>query len=222
MNVHLKILDFQTTDKIVDYWKLEDYHALLEVLDVDDFKAMSFAEAEEMLFMALTDKAPEDAAELVLKYKFSDRLRAGQIEQMSHEILEACLSEDHADISLHYELFNINELLNRAFNNQFPDAKATHIRFQLKVEGASPTPPSKEVILKAFAHCFVDGQIITRLYEEPLAGRAAFPEAEEIIWEIHEHANQEYIIITSRYWLERQDFATLSVNEAIKLFKSEK
>ena len=222
MNIRLKILSFQTTDAIADTWKLGDYQTLLERLDVDGFESMTFTEAEEMLFMALTDKKPEDAATVLLDYKFSKRLRAGQIEQMSHEILEDCLPEEHADISLHYELFNINELLNRAFSNQFPDAKATHIRFRLKCDSTPSTSPSKEVILKAFAQCFTDGQIITRLYEDQLSGQVPFPEADYILWDVTEHGEHEYTAITSRYWLEREDFATLAADKPIELHKPKK
>ncbi|HAV14520.1 MAG TPA: hypothetical protein DCX06_13670 [Opitutae bacterium] len=220
MNVHLKIQSFETLDSIPDFWTLRDYHAILERCDIDDFAQMSFPEAEEMLFMALTDMEPDEAAKIILNYKLSDTLRAGQIEQMSHEMLEDCLPEEHPDISLHYCLFNINELLNRAFKNQFPEATATRIRFQLKVDGITQALPSKELILQAFALCFTEGQIITRLYEEQLAGQLAFPESESILWQLHAHKDHEYSILTSRYWIEREDFSTLAADGKIKLFKT--
>ena len=46
MNVHLNILGFQTLDAIPDYWSLQDYHALLQRCEVDDFAQMSFSDAE--------------------------------------------------------------------------------------------------------------------------------------------------------------------------------
>jgi hypothetical protein len=152
----------------------------------------------------------------LLQYELSNQLRAGQIEQMSHEMLEDCLPEEHPDISLHYCLFNINELLNRAFNNKFPEAKATRIGFQFKSDGAEQMSPTKEIILKAFALCFTDGQIITRLYAEQLAGKAPFPEAEIILWDTQSHGDQNDSILTSRYWIEREDFSTLSAVGIIK------
>lgn len=222
MNVHLKILGFETLDAIPNYWNLQDYHALLQRCDIDDYQQMALPEAEEMLFMALTDREPDEAAKIILDYKLSSKLRPGQIDQMSHEMLEDCLPEEHADISLHYCLFNINELLNRAFNNQFPEAKATRIRFQLKLDGTPASTPSKEALLKAFALCFTDGQIIPRLYEEQLAGELAFPEAASILWDVRSLGDQTYSTLTSRYWIEREDFAILSTDGRIKLFNSEK
>ncbi|MGJ8649451.1 MAG: hypothetical protein ACSHX4_03745 [Opitutaceae bacterium] len=220
MNVHLKILGFETLDAIPDCWSLQDYQALLERCEIDDYAQLSFSEAEEMLFMALADLEADEAAKIILEYKFSSQLRAGQIEQMSHEMLEDCLPEEHPDITLHYCLFNINELLNRAFNNKFPDAKATRIRFRLEIDGAdSQTSISKEIILKAFSLCFTDGQIIHRLYEDQLAGELAFPEAESILWEVQAQDDHEYTIITSRYWIEREDFSSLQANGKIQLSK---
>jgi len=217
IHLHLKIQEIETLDSIPDYWSLQDYQALLQRCDIEGGEQMTMAEAEDMLYMALTDKEPDEAAKIVLEYKFSDWLRAGQIDQMSHEMLEDCLPEEHADISLHYDLFAINELLNRAFKNKFPEAKATRIRFHLKVDGAPLKLPSKESLLKAFALCFTDGQIITRLYKEQLAGEVAFPEADSILWQIQSHGDQVYSILTSRYWLEREDFSTLSADGEIRL-----
>lgn len=219
MNVHLKIQAFETLDSIPDYWNLQDYQALLERCEIDDYQQMSFAEAEAMLFMALTDKDADEAARIILEYKFSNQLRAGQIEQMSHEMLEDCLPEEHANISLHYCLFNINELLNRAFENKFPEAKATRIKFQLKVDVSTSSTLSKETILKAFALCFTDGQIITRLYDDQLRGEVAFAEADSILWEMQSHGDHVYSVITSRYWIEREDFSSLAASGNIPLFK---
>lgn len=221
MHVTLKILGFETIESIPDYWSLEDYKALLQRCDIDDFEPSSLVEAEEMLFMALTDMEPDKAAKIVLDYKFRNRLRPGQIEEMSHEMLDECLPEEHPDIILHFDLFNINELLNRAFNNKFPEAKATRIRFQLKSpETPANKPPSKELILKAFALCFTKGQIITRLYREPLDGLTPFPEAESILWRVEEDDVHTYSAITSRYWIEREDFDSLFAEGDIKRSKS--
>lgn len=223
MNVHLKILGFETLDAIPDYWSLQDYHALLERCEIDDYAQMSFAEAEAMLFMALTDMDANEAAKIILNYKFSSQLRAGQIDQMSHEMLDDCLPEEHPDIALHYCLFGINELLNRAFSHQFPEAKATRIRFKLEVDGAGAQASiNKEVILKAFSLCFTEGQIIHRLYEDQLAGKLLFPEAENILWEVQALDDHEYTIITSRHWIEREDFSSLQADGKILLSKSAK
>jgi len=217
MHLHIKIQEIETLDLIPDYWSLQDYQVLLQRCDIEGSEQMALAEAEEMLFMVLTDKEPDEAAKIVLEYKFSSRLRAGQIDQISHEMLEDCLPEEHPDISLHYDLFAINELLNRAFNNAFPEAKATRIRCHLKLDGTPAKFPSKEILLKAFALCFTDKQIITRLYGDKLIGTVAFPEAESILWQVQSHGDNTFSTITSRYWLEREDFSTLSAAGEIKL-----
>jgi hypothetical protein len=41
-----------------------------------------------------------------------------------------------------------------------------------------------KLLIKALALCFKDQQIITRLYDDQLAGEVAFPEAESILWEV--------------------------------------
>ncbi len=101
---------------------------------------------EEILFMAISDFEPEEAATIVLNYKLSDFLNDNQIEQISHEMLIDKISEEYADISLHHQLFNINQLLYKAYNGTFPNAKATIVDFEIQPNENI----TKETVLKTF------------------------------------------------------------------------
>lgn len=83
--------------------------------------------------MAITDFEPAEAAAIVLDYALSDKLSKGQIQQMSHDMLEDKLSEEFPDISLQKRLFDVNELLYKAFNGTFPTAE--HILWSLDKTG---------------------------------------------------------------------------------------
>ena len=47
---------------------------------------MNIEEIREYCLMSISDKEPEEAAEILLKYQLEDQLTAGQIKQISHEM----------------------------------------------------------------------------------------------------------------------------------------
>jgi hypothetical protein len=47
--------------------------------------------------------------------------------------------------------------------------------------------------------------VIKRLFNEQLNSSETFTEAESIIWELHSSDNENFTLITSEYWLDKQE-----------------
>ena len=202
MKYHVIINNIKTTDELKDAWTNTDFIKLLENLNFSDAAQSSPDELRDLLFMAISDFEPEEAAAIVLNYKLSDKLNENQIEQISHEMLEDKISEEYADISLHHELFNINQLLYKAYNGTFPNAKASIIEFEI-----TPNKElSKELILKAFNASLSGNNVIKRLFANQLAGKEEFDEAEHIIWDLKSNNNNAFTLTTSEYWISKDEF----------------
>lgn len=206
MKYFVKINFFKTVDEFEGTWTNADYIELL--------KKFGFAAAEkepvnalkEMLFMAITDFEPKEAAAIMLDYKLSDVLTPGQIYNLSLEMTREKVSEKYADIYIHKTLFNINELLYKAYNGKFPAAKATVVEFEMKPEHTEETEITGELVLKAFSAGLSDSNLINRLFKEQLEGLSAFPEAEGIVWDMLDKGNNQYIMTTSERWIGDEDF----------------
>jgi hypothetical protein len=205
LKYNLKITDVKTIHEIRGYWTGDDYLNLLEELDYADAKDSDPSELRELVEMALSELESHESAEILLRYKLEGELSDGQIENLSHEMADDNEAEEYPDIELHYPLFNINQLLYRSYNGIFPNSKATKIEFELNLIGGGNTAVTKEVVLKAFGKGLSDTSLIIRLFEDQINGEAPFPEAEKIIWELHDHGQHKYTLITSDYWLNDED-----------------
>ncbi|WP_178984550.1 hypothetical protein [Winogradskyella helgolandensis] len=202
MKYHIIINSVKTVDELKDAWTNEDYIVLLEKFGLEDVSESSTSELIELLFMGISDFEPEEAAAILLDYKLSDQLNENQIEQISHEMLLDKISEEYADISLHHQLFNINQLLHKAYNGTFPNAKATVVEFEI-----TPNKDiTKEVVLKAFDKTLANNSVIKRLFSNHLAGKEEFNEAESIVWKLTKTDDNSYKLITSEYWMSRDEF----------------
>ncbi len=202
MKYHIIINSVKTVESLKDAWSKEDYLALLEKFDLEGESTSSFKELEELLFLAISEYETNEAAAIILDYRLSEHLNENQIEQISHEMLQDKISEEYPEISLHHELFNINQLLYKAYNGTFPNAKATIVEFEI-----SPTNDiSKEIVLKAFDKTLADGNVIKRLFGNQLAGKESFEEAESIIWDLTSTGKSSYTMTTSEYWMSRDEF----------------
>ena len=212
-------LNFKTIQELPNSWSDQDYKLLLEIMDYGDAANLAPEELREMCLMSLTDNEPEDAAKIVLAYVFKDRLNKGQIENLSNEMLEEKIWEEYADLSLHEEFFNINQLLYEAYNGKFPQPDA--VRFQVKVTtGQKDGLLVFEDFLEApLIRLLVGGMpqntLIFRLFEEQIDGEE-FKDAKDIIWQLKSKKNgdQEIIfdIISSTYWF--HDFKYVEDYEA--------
>ncbi len=221
MKCSVNVTDITTIDEIDGFWTNEDYIELLDLLDFPDAKNVATEELQEMLFMAITDYKPEEAAEIILSYKFSDILSKGQIENLSHEMLEDSVTEEFADISLHYPLFNINRLLYNAFNGKFPNTKASLINLEVKFPPNQKVKITKEIVLKAICNGLNKNNLVNRIFEDQLAGKVEFLEADNIIWLMEQLGDGSISITTSDYWINEEDFLSNQFEATINEFDKE-
>ncbi|HEY0046932.1 MAG TPA: hypothetical protein VGB44_09515 [Flavobacterium sp.] len=126
------------------------------------------------------------------------------MDQMSHDMLLDKISEEYSDISLHYPLYNINQLLFKACNGTFPNTKATILDFTI-TNNEGNRQFSKADLLKLLHHGLAPNNLLIRMFEEQLTTAADFPDAENMVWELRTEDNSNYQLVTSEYWLSRED-----------------
>ncbi len=215
----VQINTIDSIDEIPNYWTNHDYQQLLELFDFPDGKSIKPENFLEMLQMAIGDFEPADAARILLQYKLSEELNEGQMDQLSHEMLLDKISEEYPNIALHYKLFNINQLLYKAFNGVFPNTKATVLDFT--IGNNEDGELTKATILKILYKGLSPSNLIVRLFEDQLTTTIDFPDAESIIWELKTIDNSNFQLITSEYWLSREDlvfneFESADIEEVIE------
>ncbi|KIA89240.1 hypothetical protein [Kaistella jeonii] len=205
MKFNIIINSASTIEEIKNYWKNEDYTNLLELFNFPDANTIKPESFGEMLFMAITDFEPNEAAKILLTYKLSAFLNEGQIDQMSNDMLLDKISEEYPEIELHYDLFNINQLLFKAYNGKFPNAKATIVNFTMIAADKFDGEITKEIVLKSLDRGISDSNIIKRLFSEQMSTDLHFEEAENILWKLEETKDNEFTLITSEYWLNKDE-----------------
>ena len=206
MNYQITINSANTVDQIEEYWTNEDYIKLLEKFDYPDASDADAASLQELLFMAISDFQAKDAAAIVLEYKLSEDLNEGQIQQISNDMLLDKVCEEYPEIGLHSTLFHINQLLYKAYNGTFPNAKATVMKFSITPsEGENEKELTKENVLKLLNKGLSDSNLIKRLFDLPMNENVPFPEAEDIVWDLTTTNNVDYVLTTSEYWLSKDD-----------------
>ena len=203
MKYKVTIDNIQTIDELSSYWSTSDYVALLDAYGFPDAKSKDINELRELLFMAISDYEPNEAAVILLNYKLSEELTEGQIDQISNDMLLDKVCEEYPVIKLHAPLFHCNQLLHHAYNGKFPNAKAVILK--CKITADEKNDLTKEQFLKILNNGLSDGNLIKRLFDEPMTTEAPFPDADGIIWELNTSDNENYEMITSEYWLERND-----------------
>jgi|SRR6218665_404249 len=204
MKYNVQINTIESLDEIANYWTENDYRQLLELFDFPDSNSIKSENLPEMLQMAITDFEPAAAARVLLQYKLSEHLNDGQMDQMAHDMLLDKISEEYPDISLHYALYNINQLLFKAFNGTFLNTKATSLDFTIDPE-SEDGPLNKAAVLRLLHHGLSPNNLLVRMFEPQLGTDADFPDAENIIWELKTTDNSNYQLVTSEYWLSRED-----------------
>lgn len=206
MKFQIKINKATTVDEISDYWTAEDYVRLLEKFEYPDAEKGNKDNLRELLLMAITDFEPNEAAAIILEYKLSNHLKEGQIQQISNDMLLDKIAEEYPEIGLQSTLFHVNQLLFKAFNGKFPNTKATIIDCSIKpVEENEEFDFSREMVLKLLGPGLTEGNLVKRLFGEQMTENKPFPEAENIVWSIDRTANNNFKILTSEYWLNKDD-----------------
>lgn len=206
MKYHIKINNIKVVDEIKEYWTNQDYVQLLEKFNYPDAEDSNTENLRELLFMAISDFEPGEAAIIVLEYKLADRLTAGQIEQISNDMLIDTVCEEYPEMELQSTLFHINQLLFKAYNGKFPSASAIIIDCSITPEDEkADIKLTKEMVLRLFNNGLSDRNIIKRLFEEQMNERAEFPEAENIIWDLVTSDNINFKITTSENLLKKEE-----------------
>ena len=219
MKFNLKILELKSITEIPGYWTAEDYINILEACDFTDLKEASPSELKELLEMAISEMKPEESAAVVLTYKLGDKLSKGQIHNLSNEMLEDNQAEEYPDIAFHYPLFAINQLLHKAYNGVFPNAKAVKIEFEIVFADKPNRELTPELALLAISKVLTNKNPIVRLYEKELDAKKRFVDAEKIVWMLEKKEPNQYMLITSDYWMNKEDFNDDEISGNITLFE---
>lgn len=217
MNNQITVTSASTVDQIEDYWTNEDYIQLLEKFDFPDASDADAESLDELLLMAISDFEPKEAAVILLEYKLADDLNEGQIQQISNEMLLDKVCEEYPEIGLHSTLFHINQLLYKAYNGKFPNAKATIVAFNVQsLDGENDQELTKENVLKLLNNGLSEGNLIKRLFDQAMCENGPFPEAEDIIWYLKTEDNANYTLTTSEYWLSKEDIIASEFEGALE------
>jgi len=209
MKFNITINSITTVEEITNYWQYQDYINLLERFDFPDADTIKPENLKEMLYMAITDFEPNEAAEIVLSYKLSERLNEGQIAQISNDMLIDKVCEEYPEIDLHYDLFNINQLLFKAYNGKFPNAKAIVVDFTMLSKDGHEEEITKEIVLKSFNNGLSDRNLIKRLFTEKMSTDSEFVEAGAVLWELNKKDSTNFTLVTSEYWMKDEEIVNL-------------
>jgi hypothetical protein len=221
MIIKVNVIKISSVNELSFYWSNHNYIDLLDKMSMPDADQLDPSELKDMLYMAITDFEPAEAAEIILTYKLGEMLTPGQILNLSHEMMEEKVAEQYADPSFHYDLFNINQLLFKAYKGKFPNTEASIILLTLTDEDGKKVEVSKEIITKAIAAGLSDRSLIKRLYDDQINGTLEFGDAEKIIWLFNEKEDNTYEVITSKYWIDKDDIEQTEYETTVKFFEGE-
>jgi len=201
-----KIIGIKKTNEIDDVWSDDDFRSLLKLFDFADVQDIAPNDLKEMLQLAIADFEPSEAASIFLSYKLGDKLNAGQIESISHEMLNDKVAEEYPEPELHFDLFNINQFLYKAYNGCFPNTEASVI--SIECYSQNEVEITEEIMTKILAGSLTEKSILKRLYEDQLNGKTLFADAAKFIWTLKDLSNNSYEITTSKYWIEKEDITS--------------
>lgn len=208
MEMTLNIIKISTIDEIENAWTNDDYIALLELFGFEGADGSPREELLELLNMAINDKEPNESANILLTYKLSESLNEGQIDQISNDMSNDRIAEEYPDISIHYDLFNINQFLFKAYNGKFPSTKASKIEVEYRNEHNEITTISAEDFLRAVLPILTDRSLIKRLFEEELSSTEPLKDSVHIIWDIISSDKGTQYLYTSDYWFNSEDLTS--------------
>jgi hypothetical protein len=159
----------------------------------------------ELLEMAISDYEPNEAAAIVLDYKLGEELNEGQIEQISHNMLIDIVCEEYPEIHMQGRLFHVNQLLFKAYNGKFPNAKASIVHFSMTPAEGEVKELTAENILKLLNNGLSDRNLIKRLFDDQMTQNIPFTSAAAIIWELKTSDNVNFSLVTSENWINNDD-----------------
>ncbi|PBJ13960.1 hypothetical protein [Flavobacterium sp. ACN6] len=205
MNYQAVIKNIDTVNEVEGYWSDEDFIQLLGKFNYPDGATAEKSSLPELLEMAISDYEPNEAAQIVLEYKLGDQLGEGQIEQISNNMLIDKVCEEYPEIHMQGTLFHVNQLLFKAYNGKFPNAKASVVHFSMTPTDGETQKLTAENVLKLLNNGLSDRNLIKRLFENQISQNIPFPEAEGIVWELNTKDDLNYSLVTSENWINKED-----------------
>jgi hypothetical protein len=221
MNYQVVIKNIDTVNEVEGYWSDEDFVQLLEKFNYPDGATAEKSSLPELLEMAISDYEPNEAAEIVLQYKLGDELNDGQIEQISHNMLIDKVCEEYPEIHMQGTLFHVNQLLFKAYNGKFPNAKASVVHFSITSTDGESQKLTAENVLKLLNNGLSDRNLIKRLFESQISGNIPFPEAEGIVWELTTEDDINYSLVTSENWINKEDITEYEFESVLETIEDE-
>ena len=221
MNNQVVIKNIDTVNEVEGYWSDEDFIQLLEKFNYPDGSTAEKSSLPELLEMAISDYEPNEAAEIVLKYKLGDQLGDGQIEQIANNMLIDKVCEEYPVIGMQGTLFHVNQLLFKAYNGKFPNAKASVVHFSITPTDGEVQKLTAENVLKLLNNGLSDRNLIKRLFENQMSQNIPFPEAEGIVWELTTADDINYDLVTSENWINKEDIAEYEFESVLEEIENE-
>ncbi len=221
MNYQVVIKNIDTVNEVEGYWSDEDLVVLLQKFNYPDGATAEKSSLPELLEMAISDYEPNEAAQIVLEYKLGDELSAGQIEQISNNMLIDKVCEEYPEIHMQGRLFHVNQLLFKAYNGKFPNAKASVVHFSMTPIKGEPQKLTAENVLKLLNKGLSDRNLIKRLFENQMSQNISFPEAEGIVWELTTEDNVNYNLVTSENWINKEDITEYEFESVLEEIEEE-
>ena len=205
MNYKIAINRIDTVNEVEGYWTIEDLIQLCERFNFPDAATAEVKNLPELLEMAISDYEPHEAAAIVLDYKLGEELNEGQIEQISHNMLIDKVCEEYPEIHMQGRLFHINQLLFKAYNGKFPNAKASIVHFSMTPVDGEPKGLTPENVLKLLNKSLSDRNLIKRLFDDQMTQNIPFPNANGIVWQLNTTDHVNYSLVTSENWINNDD-----------------
>ena len=203
----VNISNFTTIQELPNAWTDPMYLGLLDAMEYGNTSDIAPSDLKEMCMMSITDNEPDDAAKIVLDYIFKDRLKEGQKDNLSHEMIDEKIWEEYADLSMHEAFFNVAQFLYQAYNGIFPHPEA--VRFQISITGKNANDIAifndgdEAILLRLISKGVPDNSLVNRLFKEQLEGES-FKEAKDIIWQLKilgiEGKTITLEVVSSKYW----------------------
>jgi len=122
----------------------------------------------------------------LLEHRLGSELSKGQIQNISHEMLDDELWEQYADMPLHERLFHVGSFFYQAFPQlaPVPDAARVHLEVRARNDEGERTLAGRlheSFLVRLLADGMPESAALHRLFGEAVRG-APFPEAESIVW----------------------------------------
>ncbi|MFT7156263.1 MAG: hypothetical protein ACI8Q1_001268 [Parvicella sp.] len=203
---HVRILSVKKINWLPGSWSNKHFQKVLELADFENWNKLKSSELKDNTILTLQSLKPKEAAAIVFKYIFQNRLKEEQIQQMAQEMMKEKIREKSPDFRLHKKLYNCAVLLKWAFPNNFPETDARECRIEVLAQDKHGKEllnyTNKRFLTRLIARGMDSNSVINRLFDKQIAGEP-FAAAEGIIWDFKSEVDKEKVLFTvysSNYW----------------------